>query len=221
MTALDRYQLEVARILFGLPTADGFVLAGGSALVAQGAVDRTTRDIDAFVASRPGTAPGDVLPLSVELTAALTDGGWVVTHVRTHTTFARLVAARGEASVEIDLAVDSPPLFPIIHVDGLPVLAPQDLAARKILAILDRAEGRDFTDLHSLSLTLGRGQTVSWALQLDAGVTLKAIADGFDKIQRLADADLPTGRPATVRSSFADWSKELRLSNRPGNISDT
>jgi len=210
VTSLDKNQLEVARILFGLPAAEGFTLAGGSALVAQGVVDRTTRDIDAFVAGRPGAVPGDVLPLSVDLTAALTEADWAVTRVRSHTTFARLVAARGESSVEIDLAVDSPPLFPILHIHGLPVLAPQDLAARKVLAILDRAEGRDFTDLHSLSLKLGREETVSWARQLDAGVTLAAIADGFDKIQRLTDADLPTGQPATVRASFAQWSTELR-----------
>ena len=92
----------------------------------------------------------------------------------THETFTRLEATRQGTTVEIDLAVDSPPLFPIRMIDGLPVLAPQDLAARKILAILDRAEGRDFTDLYTLSQHFQREEIIAWAQQLDAGLTTSA-----------------------------------------------
>ncbi|MFN0029037.1 MAG: hypothetical protein ACKV2O_17905 [Acidimicrobiales bacterium] len=53
-----------------------------------------------------------------------------------------MVASRDGLTVEIDLAVDSPPLHPFEFVDGLPVLAPLDLAARKILADDAIAAGR-------------------------------------------------------------------------------
>jgi hypothetical protein len=35
----------------------------------------------------------------------------------------------------------------IESLDGLPVLTPLDLAARKVLAVIYRLEGRDYTDL--------------------------------------------------------------------------
>lgn len=210
MNSLNPHQLEVARILFDLPTAAGFALAGGSALLALGVVDRPTRDIDAFIAAQPGRSPGDVRPLAADLTRALTAAGWVVTPIRSHETFTRLMANQTDNSVEIDLAVDSPPLFPIETIDHLPVLAPQDLAARKILATIDRAEGRDFTDLHALVHQFGRDDCIRWAQQLDAGLTTTAIADTFDQLERLDNSELPATQPDTVRTAFASWASELR-----------
>ena len=132
------------------------------------------------------------------------------TNVRTHVTFTRMVAEKDQTRIEIDLAVDSPPLFPIETIDGLPVLAPQDLAARKVLAILDRAEGRDYTDLCALVKRFSRKACVDWALQLDAGLTTTAIADAFGGLDRLADAELPSPEPDVVRGLFTAWSIELR-----------
>ncbi len=132
--------------------------------------------------------------------------------MRRHQTFARLVASRRTDSIEVDLAVDSPPIFPIEIIDGIPTLAPQDLAARKVLAALDRAEGRDFTDLWALAHEHGRDDTIAWALELDAGITTDQIAAAFDQLDRLLDDELPC-RPADrpkVRAWFATWSAQLR-----------
>lgn len=52
MNRLTGLQRQVALALFGVPEAAGFALAGGSAIVSLGLVDRQTRDIDAFVAAR-------------------------------------------------------------------------------------------------------------------------------------------------------------------------
>ena len=76
MNSLDPPQLEIAHILFELPAARDFALAGDSALLALGAIDRPTRDIDAFVAVRPGPTPGDVRPLAADLIHALLTAGW-------------------------------------------------------------------------------------------------------------------------------------------------
>ena len=45
---LSAFQLEVARLFFALTAADGFVLAGGAALLASGLTTRATRDLDFF-----------------------------------------------------------------------------------------------------------------------------------------------------------------------------
>lgn len=45
---LTPLQQHIARIIGGLPEADGFALAGGAALIARGDVDRGTRDLDFF-----------------------------------------------------------------------------------------------------------------------------------------------------------------------------
>jgi hypothetical protein len=200
--------------LFGLPEAAGFALAGGSALVALGVVDRQTHDLDAFVAARPGTPPGDVRPLAAAFIAALTAEGWVVELGRDHDTFVRLVAMVDDETIEVDLAVDSPPLFPLQSVDGIPSLTAEDLAARKVLATLDRAEGRDFTDLWVLSERLGRIDCIQWAQRLDSGVIENDVADAFTRLGRIADDELPCASVdrSTVRAWFAEWVSELRRS---------
>ena len=204
-------QLAVARLLFGLPEAQGFALAGGSALLALGAIDRPTRDIDAFVGATGDTPPGDVGPLLAALRIRLDDEGWTVTVDREHTTFARLVAVQAHHSVEIDLAVDSQPLFPIEIALDLPVLAGQDLAARKVLAILDRAEARDFTDLRTLAERYSPAECIRWASELDDGVRAPDIAHAFEKLDRLDDAELPCdpGAVANLRAWYQRWSLDL------------
>ena len=209
---LTPLQLRTARTLFALPAAAGFALAGGSALVALGVVDRETHDLDAFVAARPGISPGDVRPLAAALIATLGAEGWVVEVVRDHDTFARLLATLNDQRLEVDLAVDSPPLFPLVSIDGIPTLAPEDLAARKVLATLDRAEGRDFTDLWELSRSLGRSDCIRWAGSLDRGVTVNEVADAFARLDRIADDELPCSSAdrLVVRTWFAEWVSELR-----------
>lgn len=209
MSALDPAQLEVAQILFNLPEADGYALAGGSALLVSGTIERQTRDIDAFIAAQPGPQPGSVGPLATKLAESLSATGWTVNLIRTHDTFTRLTASKDGSDVEVDLAVDSPPLFPVNIIDDLPVLAGQDLAARKVLAIIDRAEGRDFTDLHALARQYGESDCIDWAQELDNGVTDTAIADAFSQLTRLDDDELPTTQPGSIRDAFALWAKEL------------
>jgi hypothetical protein len=43
---LSGFQLEVARLFFGLPESRGFLLAGGAALLAQYLTTRPTDDLD-------------------------------------------------------------------------------------------------------------------------------------------------------------------------------
>jgi hypothetical protein len=45
---LTDFQIEVAHLFFSLPASDGFLPAGGGALLAQGLTVRPTQDLDFF-----------------------------------------------------------------------------------------------------------------------------------------------------------------------------
>jgi hypothetical protein len=48
---LSAFQLELARLFFALPASQGFLLAGGAALLAQHLTARPTEDLDFFTAA--------------------------------------------------------------------------------------------------------------------------------------------------------------------------
>jgi len=48
MSNLTDFQTEVTRLFFSLPASNGFLLAGGGALLATGLTARPTQDLDFF-----------------------------------------------------------------------------------------------------------------------------------------------------------------------------
>lgn len=48
MSTLTPFQTEVAQLFFSLPASDGFLLAGGAALLAADLTTRPTDDLDLF-----------------------------------------------------------------------------------------------------------------------------------------------------------------------------
>ena len=59
---LPAFQLEVARVFFALPASNGFVLAGGAALLAQHLTARPTEDLDFFTAPTAATSAPHAMP---------------------------------------------------------------------------------------------------------------------------------------------------------------
>jgi hypothetical protein len=51
---LAAFQMDVARLFFALPASNGFLLAGGAALLAQHLTARPTEDLDFFTAPERG-----------------------------------------------------------------------------------------------------------------------------------------------------------------------
>jgi hypothetical protein len=47
--ALTPLQIQATRLFFSLPQSAGFAVAGGAALIAQGLIQRPTRDVDLFL----------------------------------------------------------------------------------------------------------------------------------------------------------------------------
>jgi predicted nucleotidyltransferase component of viral defense system len=140
---LSAFQLEVARLFFALPASQGFLLAGGAALLAQHLTARPTEDLDFF------TSPerGQVLTARDALETAARQRGWTAHRIHESVTFCRIVIRSADTGVLVDLAVNAPPDLPASATPAGPTLAPEELAGHKLLALFDRAAARDFADV--------------------------------------------------------------------------
>ena len=194
-------------MFFLLPESDGFLLAGGAALVAQNLSTRATLDVDLFANPTRGNIPAarDGLARAAELQ------GWAVEVLRDSSTFCRLSLVRADEYLTIDLAIDSSPgQPPIMSILG-PSFAPEELAGRKTIALFNRAEPRDFVDVFVLSQRFGKENLLSWAREVDAGFSLPVFVDMIRSIRRFKDERLPISAACTedLRSFFEDWATEL------------
>jgi hypothetical protein len=100
---LTAFQAQVARLFFGLPSSDGFLLAGGGALLATGLTSRPTDDLDFF--GQRGRV--NVPKVAAELIAALTEQGWQADTIQSSDTFVR-IRIKGPEDLAIDIAIDVP-----------------------------------------------------------------------------------------------------------------
>jgi hypothetical protein len=207
---LTPFQLEVAQMFFSLPASAGFLLAGGGALAAQRLTTRPTRDLDFFT----GPGRGDVPAARDAFEAAARARGWTVERVRDNATFCRIVVC-GTEDLLVDLAIDSAPSRPSTASVAGPTFGLEELAGRKVIALFDRAEARDFADVYVLAQRYDKSRLLAWAGEVDAGFSLNVFADMTDSVSRFGDDELPVDAEdvGPLREFFAGWAKELR---RPG-----
>ena len=168
---LSEFQEHLASIVRQIPEADGFVLAGGAALIIHGRAERITRDLDFFARS-----PLEVDALLPALKAALLTSGYSVERRQVGTGFARLEITDGEDVSRIDLGYDFR-LMPAEQSPLGPVLCEEELAADKVLAIHGRSEARDYLDLHDLVEKFGHVRPLEWATQKDPGFSRAVFAE--------------------------------------------
>lgn len=203
--ALTAFQIEVAQVFFSLPAAQGFLLTGGAALVAQHLSTRPTQDLD-FLTTRGG----DVPLARDEFEAAATARGWTVTRIRDEPQFCRL-QVHGADDLLVDLVVDAPPRQPSADSVLGPTLGLEDLAGRKLLALFDRAAPRDFVDVYVLAQRYGRDLLLERAAAVDLGFDRIQLAGMIAMLDRYTDEDLPV--PAeqvpALRQYFRDWGNAL------------
>jgi hypothetical protein len=92
-----------------------------------------------------------------------------------------------------------------------PTFAPDELAGRKLLALFDRAEARDFADVFVLLQTYTKSQLLTWANDIDAGFDTAVLAEQLGTLRRFMDSDLPVESASAeqLREFFDEWRHEL------------
>ncbi|MDQ3710224.1 MAG: nucleotidyl transferase AbiEii/AbiGii toxin family protein [Actinomycetota bacterium] len=184
----------MATIVSWLPEADGFALAGAGALVLHGYIERETRDLDYF--TTPAHQAG-VQQLGAALEAALVNEGLESRRLRDLPTFIRLLVGRDPDRCEVDLAIDYRALDVEVTPFG-PTLAPMELGANKVLAVLDRAESRDFTDLEAITRST---RWVDSSRSRRARTRGSTAAGSSTRSRRSAASPQPTSRSALRSTS--------------------
>ncbi len=205
--ALQPAQREIVGLFFSLPESQGFVLVGGAALLALGLTDRPTQDVDFFTSDA-----ARVEAAGAALSVAAAVHGWATSLGRGSSTFQRMVLRRDDLEVAVDIAFDTAALRPIVDSELGLTFDPLEHAARKALAVFDRAEARDFVDLYLLSLLFTRHDILGLAAQLDLGFDLGAFEQALRSITRFTDSELPCGTDvaALVRSFADEWARLAR-----------
>jgi hypothetical protein len=206
VSGLTDFQADVARLFFSLPASEGFLLAGGGALLASGLTTRPTEDLDFF--GERGRA--DVAAASGQLEVAVAGRGWISVRVQDSETFVRL-HLHGDGEVLIDIAIDAaaghPPVVSIVG----PTFEPEELAGRKLAALFGRAEARDFADVFVLAQHFGRAVLLERAAEVDLGFDHSVLAEMMRTLDRFTDNEIPTAAEDVdaLRAFFREWADEL------------
>lgn len=209
---LSRLQSRIARTVVALPEAEGFVLAGGGALVVLGIVERPTEDLDYFA-----TAPEAVDRLRPALERALVEQGLTVHARRVVRGFAQFRVSDGVEATALDLSWDTR-LYPPQSTEVGPALATDELAADKMLALFGRAEARDFVDVYRLRARYSRADLMRLAAGKDRGFTADRFAEAIGQIDRYQRGDFPIvdAQYTELRDEFASWWRFLAIEQSPG-----
>lgn len=209
---LSPLQTRIARLVATLPEADSFALAGGAALIVHRVVDRRTDDLDFFTSNAD-----DVSRLVPAVEAALGAAGLQVSRERVLPTFARLtVSDDSGAATVIDIAWDYR-LSPAVKTPVGLVLAEEELAADKLLALAGRVEARDYLDVARLVERLGLDEVCRLAQLKDPGFRRWALADMLEHFDRIArqDFDVDDREYEALRRAVSSWRTTLGSARAP------
>jgi hypothetical protein len=206
-TALTAFQVSVASLFFSLPASEGFLLAGGAALAAQNLTSRPTHDLDLFTRAGASSVP----EARDAFEAAARSRGWTVERMRDAETFCRLVV-HGDDDLLVDLALDSPPTMPPTASFAGPTFALEELAGRKVIALFDRAEARDFADVFVLAQRYPKDLLIRRAAEVDAGFDPVVLGTMLGSLGRFRDEEIPIDPELAdqLRSFFEQWQEELQ-----------
>ncbi len=206
MSGLTEFQVEVTRLFFSLPASEGFLLAGGGALLAVGLTARPTQDLDFFGA--PDSV--DIGAARDQFDVAVAERGWRCERIQESDTFVRLRLS-GVDEVIVDIAIDAPAgRPPFVTVVG-PTFDPEELAGRKLTALFGRAEARDFADVFVLAQRFDRSVLLQRAAEVDLGFDRLVLAEMMRTIDRFSDDELPVDEAdvETMREFFRRWAEEI------------
>lgn len=207
MSGLTDFQRDVARTFFSLDVARDFVLAGGAALLAHDLIDRVTGDLDLF-----GSTTRQLDDVVTAFAEAARAHGWHATVIRQSATFARIeIGGPGTEVLVIDLGVDSAPILDTVVSAVGPTYQPEELAARKLVALFGRAEARDIYDVYELAKLFDLDELCDLAVRIDPGFSRAGLIDALGAVGRFDDEDFPLAgaTPAQLREFTDEWRHRL------------
>lgn len=237
---IDARQRDIARIALGAAGRKyGVAFAGGGALQLHDVSERRTQDVDLFVRK-----PRDVVRAAAVIAEALRRAGYRVESVADQAgpgDAGAGIRGAGEAgwpSLEEELQEfevyppggGEPVQVQVAHfaftdtvaTDVGPAVTLEYLAARKMVALLERHRVRDYVDIASLKdAGYELRQLVGLAFAEDPSLTAEDVGDAGVHLDRaIADErlarELPPGKtPDWVRAAFSDWPREPVHSDDP------
>ena len=224
--AFDDLHRHVARIaLKAVGRKYEVALAGGNALMVHEVVSRHTEDVDLFV-RRLANVPA----AASEIEAALQSAGYTTQRIDAAAAGElgdfwpdmgeelaewEVTAPDGEHTVQVQAAYFETLEDPV-SVPGLgPVLALDDLAGWKTVALANRMMARDYVDIAALLKRYTVGQLIALALERDPGLQEADFADAGLQLDRMRDGRLTALLPGLggedvswLRSQFAAWPRD-------------
>ncbi|MDQ4039926.1 MAG: nucleotidyl transferase AbiEii/AbiGii toxin family protein [Actinomycetota bacterium] len=126
--------------------------------------------------------------------------GWSIRRVRDTDTFCRLVVT-GDDELVVDLALDSPPSLPAAPSNAGPTFALEELAGRKLIALFDRAEARDFADVFALARGYDTDLLLRRAAEIDTGFSTTVFAIMLGSLSRFTDDEIPMALNKSLHSA--------------------
>lgn len=210
---LTPFQREFLILFSQIPDQSRFYLTGGTALAEFYLGHRFSFDLDLFTSEAEL-----ILPFSYQIQEAANSINIGVKVTRRFASYVEFVVSRGEASLKVDLALDSPFRFaPPVETDlGIMANNFEDLKIDKILAYYGRAEPRDAVDLYFILQGNQANELFERAKQKDPGFDLYwfAIAlnraEGFpDEIERWPVKMLQKLHAPDLKRNFLTLAQEI------------
>jgi Nucleotidyl transferase AbiEii toxin, Type IV TA system len=213
---IHELQRAVATIALRTAARHGFALAGGNALIAHGIVDRPTDDVDLFSDQETAvTAAAEAVEDALRAAGFEAErrdqaGGLEDVFYGMGEGLAEwVITAPGGQQTMLQMAYFDRTRGPVT-MDVGPVLDLEDLAAWKTIALLSRAEPRDYMDVAACLDHYTIDGLISLARRLDPGLDSRDIADVGRRLDGLADGTftrygLDPEDIAGLRQKFAGW----------------
>jgi hypothetical protein len=224
--AFDDLHRHVARIaLKAVGRKYEVALAGGNALMVHEVVSRHTEDVDLFVRR------AELVPAAAsEIEAALQAAGYSTQRIDLAAAGElnelwpdmgeelaewEVTSPDGQHTMQLQAAYFETLADPVTIPDLGPVLALEDLAGWKTVALVNRMMARDYVDIAALLKKYTVGQLIALALERDPGLQEADFADAGLHLDRMRDsrlAPLLSGLGgedvAWLRQQFATWPRD-------------
>jgi hypothetical protein len=213
---ISELQREVATIALRAAARHGFALAGGNALIAHGVIDRHTDDVDLFSDQEAGVAAA-----ADAVEGALHAAGFLAERLDRMGDLGDIFEGTGEGLAEWIITAPSGQQTMLqmayfdrtrgpVTMDVGPVLDLDDLAGWKLVALLNRAEPRDYVDTAATLEHYTVDQLISFAKRLDPGLDDRDFADAGRRLDHMPDQlfaayKLSQHDITRLRERFADW----------------